>query len=389
MDYTRAPLTVRLRKVARYARLYGPSRTAVKVRSQYHMKKTYRSLPQLGGGSGAGHVGVIGCGKFAYAQIAYFLTRAKGPVLRGAMDTDLNRAASLAQRYDLAYYTDDADRLLADDAIDLVYIASNHASHADYAVRALEAGKAVHIEKPHVVSADQLERLCSAMVRHRGRVRLGFNRPESRMGGAVADALAGQTGSAAMSWFVVGHEIPADHWYFGEEEGGRVLGNMCHWTDFVLQMVPPAGRFPILITPTPAPDDADILVSYVFGDGSVAAITFSSKGHTFEGVRERFTANKGTAMVFLDDFGRLVIEDEQRRRRSRPLFRDHGHRDAILRSYAMSGADPGPGSPVEYVWNTAMLFLATKRALEERRGLTVDAYAGEPRTEAGTPVTGV
>ena len=385
MDYTTAPLALKLRKVARYARLYGPSRTAAKVRSQYHMKRSYRSLPKLRGGrSDVGHVGVVGCGKFAYAQIAYYLSRAEGPVLRGAMDIEIDRAASLARRYKLDYYTNDADRILADDRIDLVYIASNHASHADYAIRALEAGKAVHIEKPHVVSADQLRRLCVAVARHDGRVRLGFNRPESRMGRAVSEALAGQPGTATMDWFVIGHQIPEEHWYFGEEEGGRVLGNMCHWTDFVLRMVPEEARFPIVITPTPSRGEADISVSYVFGDGSVAAITFTSKGHTFEGVRERFTAHKGTVIITIDDFDRLVIEDEQRRRTVRPLFRDHGHRDAILRSYAMSRAGSNAGVSAEYVWNTGALFLATKRAVDEQRQMTVEPYVAD----AGPAVAG-
>ena len=36
-------------------------------------------------------------------------------------------------------------------------------------------------------------------------------------------------------------------------EGGRVLGNLCHWTDFVLRLVP-TDTYPIRITPTAARD---------------------------------------------------------------------------------------------------------------------------------------
>ena len=48
--------------------------------------------------------------------------------------------------------------------ITTVFIASNHSSHAEYAVSCIEAGKDVHIEKPHVVSKQQLDFLCEAMV---------------------------------------------------------------------------------------------------------------------------------------------------------------------------------------------------------------------------------
>ncbi len=52
----------------------------------------------------------------------------------------------------------------------MIYIASNHASHAEYAIQALNTGKNVHIEKPHVVTEDQLERLCLAMSERKGKV---------------------------------------------------------------------------------------------------------------------------------------------------------------------------------------------------------------------------
>jgi len=47
-----------------------------------------------------------------------------------------------------ALLDDGRGKVIQDPAIDLVYVASNHASHADYAIAALEAGKSVHIEKP-------------------------------------------------------------------------------------------------------------------------------------------------------------------------------------------------------------------------------------------------
>src|SRR5680860_162523 len=198
------------------------------------------------------------------------------------MDLEPARAASLATRYGAGYHTADAQRILEDPNIDLIYIASNHASHAEYAVEALARGKHVHIEKPHVVRMDQLERLVDAMRSSPGKVALGFNRPLSRMGRHVQSALWAEAGATMLNWFIAGHEIPADHWYFREEEGGRILGNLCHWTDFSLQMVPPKGRYPITVRPTKAESsDCDIAVTYVFGDGSIAAITFSAKACPF------------------------------------------------------------------------------------------------------------
>ncbi|MDZ7619624.1 MAG: Gfo/Idh/MocA family oxidoreductase, partial [Patescibacteria group bacterium] len=338
MDYTASKLGFQVRKALRYVGLYGPRRTWVKVFSQYHMKRRCDVLPAAADPAPpGGHVGLIGCGNFAYSTIAYYVRAKYGRVIRGVMDTDPHRAASLGKAYGARYHTDDAERLLADPEIDLVYIASNHASHAEYAIRALALGKHVHIEKPHVVNPDQLVRLCRAMTESAGRVSLGFNRPLSPIGRTIQQYLASQSGPAMLNWFIAGHEIAPDHWYFHEDEGGRVLGNLCHWTDFVLQMIEPARRYPITITPTRGrKSDCDIAVTYVFGDESIAAITFSAKGHTFEGVRERFAAHRGDVLISMDDFSHLTVEVVDRKRNHSSRFRDHGHQASICRSYAMS-----------------------------------------------------
>lgn len=381
MDYTRAAWGTKVRKALRYTQLYGPLRTLAKIRAQYHMGRQFATLPELKAPIGVRqHVGIIGCGNFSFSAIAYYLKKNFGSVIRGTMDRRLERAASLGLTYGAQYYTDDARRILEDPEIDLVFIASNHASHAEYAIEALKRGKSVHIEKPHVVTEDQLERLCTAMGESNGAVTLGFNRPLGRLGREIKRVLDAQAGPAVMNWFVAGHAIDPDHWYFHPDEGGRVLGNLCHWTDFIYQMVPPESRYPIRINPTRwEKSDCDIAVSYLFGDGTVGAITFSAKGHTFEGVRERFSAHRGDALISLDDFKTLVIEVIERKRIIRLPYRDHGHEEAILRSYAAAKLeDPSKQCSISYVWETGQLFLKTREALETNRPVVVQPWAAAP-----------
>jgi len=378
MDYTKSRLILKLKKTLRYVRLYGIRRTAVKVRGQYHMKRKFTQFPaEKGGALRNKHVGLIGCGNFAYSNIAYYLKKNYGYVIRGCMDIELERAASLFEDYKLGYYSDDAHRIIHDQNIDLVFIASNHASHAEYAIDALEQGKSVHIEKPHVVNESQLFRLCEAMPRSSGKVSLGFNRPYSKIGREIKRYLDGQSGPAIYNWFVAGHEIPPEHWYFREEEGGRVLGNLCHWTDFVYQLVPPESRFPVEIVPIPAGKSLnDMAAAYSFADGTAAVITLSAKGNTFEGVRERFSAQRGDALVNMEDFKKLVIEVVEKKYVTNLPHRDHGHEANIRRSYEMvrSKGELNPGCSVQYVWETGMLFLKTKEALERNRTIVLNSF---------------
>ncbi|MFD2932690.1 Gfo/Idh/MocA family protein [Spirosoma flavum] len=376
MDYTQQKIRVKIQKVVRYVRLFGLIRTLTKVQAHYHMKKEFvgrQSLPVPSGPTGK-HVGILGCGKFAYANVAYYVHKKYGSVIRGVMDTDLNKAISLAQRYRADYYTTSAEEVINDPHIDLIYIVSNHASHAEYAIAAIRLGKAVHIEKPHVVNEDQLIRLCAAIREHNGRVRLGFNRPESALGLLLKQYLDAQSGSSMINWFVAGHAIEADHWYFAEEEGGRILGNLCHWIDFTLRLIPAQNRFPIQIIPTRSrQSDCDISVSYVFGDGSIGIITFSAKGHTFEGVRETLNAHKGNLLANLSDFSELRLDINSTVVRRRLRFRNHGHKQSVLKSYLMQ-TDESKRDSVAMIWESGYLILKTKEALDTSTIISVAGF---------------
>jgi len=380
MDHIKQTLYFKTRKFLRYVRIYGFRRTLSKVKARRHMKKRYESLPKIASPPQAGaHVGLIGCGNYTFSNTAFFLCRNYGAVICGAMDIDIHKAASLYENYGLRYYTDDANKIISDPDIDLVYVASNHASHAEYAIQLLRAGKSVHIEKPHIVHRGQLHRLCAAMHDSACRVGLGFNRPMSRIGRLIKKHLDSQSGPVMFNWFVVGHQIASDHWYFKEEEGGRVLGNLCHWTDFILQLVAPENRYPITINPTRGKkSDCDIAVTYIFGDESIATITFSAKGHTFEGVRERFTAQRGNVLIFMDDFRNMTVEVVDKKHRIRQLFRDHGHEVNIKASYEMVRPQNGQlqsGCSVQYVWETGNLFLKTREALESSKVVTIQGIS--------------
>jgi predicted dehydrogenase len=377
VDYTSQSALFKLAKVARYVRLYGISRTRMKVIAQLHMKRHYSELPPRNREYSARQtVALIGCGNYAFSNIAYFLHKKAGKVLAACMDHNLHRAASMSRQYRIPYYTEDAEEIIGDPRIKLVYIASNHASHAEYAIRALEAGKDVYIEKPHVVSDSQLARLMAAMRESSGKVFLGFNRPGSDFGRLILRALRQEEGPGMYSWFVAGHKIDPDHWYFRPEEGGRVLGNLCHWTDFVLHMADEP-RFPIRINPTRGTrSDSDIAVSFTFPDETIAVITFSAKGHTFEGVRESLAAHRGDCLISMEDYKRLSIHVGKRKHELINRYRDHGHARNIVDAYRVSskGDAYDRASMAEHIANTGWLFLKTREALETNAEIMLDGY---------------
>lgn len=376
-DYTQAKFLFKARKAVRYVGIFGFARTLVKVRSQYHMKEAVGfdgpqwANPACKAPHAAGRcVALIGCGNFAFSNIAYYLRKRNPDFLRYAFDLENSRALSLCKTYKGGWALTDWQQILSDPHVKLVFIASNHASHAEYAVACIEAGKHVHIEKPHVVSSNQLDRLIAAMRRYpQSKVFLGFNRPKSRLFTRLQESLAREQGPLMINWFIAGHEIPDGHWYFDEREGGRVLGNLCHWTDLTLRLVSIEKAFPCKVIPaTPTGSKSDFVVSLIFADRSCASFTFSAKGHTFEGVREVLNLHKGNVVANLTDFQTLTLDVVEQKTRVKLRHRDHGHEANIINS--LNGAMDVPGEGVAYVVATAKLFLAIRESIDT--GLSLD-----------------
>ena len=81
------------------------------------------------------------------------------------------------RRFGFAESGTDADAVIEDPSLDAVFIVTRHSSHAELACRALEAGKAVFVEKPLALSGDELARVLDTVdATGNDRILVGFNR---------------------------------------------------------------------------------------------------------------------------------------------------------------------------------------------------------------------
>ncbi|WP_432561002.1 Gfo/Idh/MocA family protein [Kineococcus sp. SYSU DK003] len=97
--------------------------------------------------------GFVGTGGIAHT-VAQALELAPGGRLVAVASRDLDRAARFAAEQDGGQVRpyDDVEAMLADPAVDAVYVATTHPQHHAPARAALLAGKAVLVEKPMTVS---------------------------------------------------------------------------------------------------------------------------------------------------------------------------------------------------------------------------------------------
>jgi predicted dehydrogenase len=323
-----------LRKLARFAAIYGPGRTLFKVAGRLRLRLPSWRIP-----SHRPDVGLIGCGQFAFATIGYVLHRRFGRRLLTCFDTNADASKSLARALDVRHVATSAESLLSESGLRVVYVASNHASHAAYAALALERGLDVYVEKPVAVDLEQLRRLETARRHSSGRLFAGYNRPfaaairelRRRMN---VDLRAGIT----LQCTVIGHRLAPDHWYRRPEEGTRICGNVGHWLDLFVHVLHWRGlpqELDIALSWADAtePDD-NLCIAMTSDRADLCSIVLSSRSEPFEGINETIELQHGTTICKIDDFRRMTLWQGERSVCRRYWPKDPGHQEAILQPFS-------------------------------------------------------
>jgi len=210
------------RKTARFVRTYGIARTWFKVVGRNRAAAWLRYFTLR---CSSKDIGVIGCGQFAFSTLGYVISKNFGHRFEICYDVDRSKSASFSRFFKVPRVADVATDAMGGDQTRIVYIVSNHASHADYAIQSLGRGKITYIEKPISVTYEQFARLCKQVRQSTGRVYAGYNRPFSKGILKLKNVAKDQTGPITLSCFVIGHHIERHHWYRKPSEGTRICGN--------------------------------------------------------------------------------------------------------------------------------------------------------------------
>ncbi len=111
-------------------------------------------------------VGIIGCGDVTEVKSGPAFQKVQGSELAIVMRRDGEKAEDYARRHGVEKYTTNADDILNDPDIDLVYVATPPHMHAHYAIEAARHGKAVYVEKPMARTVAEARALVDACREH-------------------------------------------------------------------------------------------------------------------------------------------------------------------------------------------------------------------------------
>jgi predicted dehydrogenase len=245
-------------------------------------------------------------------------------------------ARRAAERHGFEKAVSGADAVIDDPDVSVVVIATPHDVHQELAGRALAAGRDVWCEKPLALTCEGVDEVEKAWRGSGRQLTLGFNRRWAPAAQAAQRVLAEVQAPKLVVYRIAAGRVADGHWYLDRRQGGRLLGEVCHFVDLAQALVgadieDAAG----VLGGDASKGTDDMVVALRFADGSVASIAYGSAAPVAG--KERIEVLAGSDQVIIDDFRSVQVN-------GRTLWKgrqDKGHRAhaAAFRQAVQSGID--------------------------------------------------
>lgn len=282
-------------------------------------------------------IGLIGAGDYAKSMLLPNF-KAAGAEFQAIATASGVTARAVGEQYGFRFCVSGADEVFNDEQVNLVAIATRPGSHGELTRRALEHGKYVFVEKPLALTDEELESIIQTASAD-GKLMVGFNRRFSPLAFKAQEFFRDRQAPLSINYRVNAGRIPQSHWVHERTEGGgRIIGEVCHFVDFVHFLTGSlttrvfaesvAGRN------HEAPDADSIFITLRLADGSNASIAYLAEGDKAL-AKERIEIFGGGKSFVIDDFRSATSYQNGREKTSKLREQDKGQREEVRAACAM------------------------------------------------------
>ncbi len=304
-------------------------------------------------------LGFIGAGSFAQGHLMPHLEKLDIDRIVAVTATPAN-AKSAAEKFGFAQAGTDGGLVADGEETNALFIATQHDTHGDLVARGLDAGKQVFVEKPLAIDEEELQRIEKLGAAGKDRLMVGFNRRFSGAFAAVRDHISGVSEPLVALYRVNAGHIPSSHWVQRPEQGGRIIGEVCHFVDTIsfLTDASPTRVFASAIgSENREVRNADsVAITVDYADGSVGTILYLANGP--KGLAKEYCeVFGGGRSAIMDDFRTVTLHGSKRE--TKKFDGTKGHREEVLATVAaMRGGSAMPISFRSLLETTRVTFAA-------------------------------
>lgn len=297
------------------------------------------------------NIGVLGAGNYANATfLPVMKDSANRCVLKSIASGSGGKARHSAEKFGFEKVETDGNAILTDPEIADVVLLTPHSLHAAQTITALENGKNVYCEKPAALSLLSLAQVRQCVLAHPDQLYMvGYNRRFAPLALELKQSFADCAEPLAMHYTVNAGFIPPTHWTQDPEVGGgRILGEGCHFIDFMIWL---CGSLPERVNAFCLPDSGkynedNVSIQLYFANGSVGTINYLANGDKAY-AKERVEVFGGGRIGILNDFRTLDLwKDGDHKQNRSALRQDKGHAGSW--NSFLAAAHSGIKAPIGY-----------------------------------------
>lgn len=258
--------------------------------------------------------GIIGCGEVTEVKSGPALQYAQDSKLVAVMRRDAEKAEDYARRHGVPRWYADADALLDDPEVDAVYVATPPGSHLEYAMRALERGKPVYVEKPMARNHTECLVMIDAFKRQGVKLFVAYYRRALERFLKVKEVIA--TGKVGTLTGVSYRYAAPEHrsvdrmslpWRLkAEDSGGGLFVDLgCHLLDLLDYLIGPISEVSGYATNRASPFQVEdsVALSFTVGDGTPGIASWNFAGHAPHSPEDRLEITGTDGRIALSVFG--------------------------------------------------------------------------------------
>jgi predicted dehydrogenase/threonine dehydrogenase-like Zn-dependent dehydrogenase len=288
-------------------------------------------------------IGWVGAGAFTTGTLLPAFRAAGFDHLVAVTSASGLSARRAAERHGFEKAISGAFGVIEDPDVEVVVIASPHDTHAELVTLALKSGRHVWCEKPLALTSEDLAGIHAAWEASGRQLMAGFNRRWSPAVLAARAALGEVVAPKFLVYRVAAGPVPDGHWYADRRQGGRLLGEVCHFVDTAQALI--GARIEEAVSVLSGDGSGvpgnDSVVSLRFADGSLATICYGSAVPTAG--KEWIEVTAGAHRLVIDDFRSAQLD-------GKTLWKgrqDKGHRaQAAAFWQAVRGGAAAPTEPM-------------------------------------------
>jgi predicted dehydrogenase len=269
-------------------------------------------------------VGFVGAGNYATSMLLPHLAAHEGVDLVSVATTRSLSAVNAQRKFGFERVGTHTDDVLNDPTLDAVFVVTRHRTHAELVCRALEAGKAVFVEKPLALDEAQVQQILETVERTgNDRLMVGFNRRFAPLVEELAGHLRRRRGPLSVRYLVNAGGMDAKSWYLDPAEGSRFVGEGGHFVDTLSALV---GADPADVHASVRGEEVSALL--VYPDGSTGTIDYVTTGSP-RFPKELLDVSGAGTNARLDNFRKLSVWGRGRPTAKRALAADKGQRRQV------------------------------------------------------------